>query len=139
MPRVGVQQNDGQLGGRRAGRHVARVLLVARRIGQDEFAFGRREIAIRDVDGDALLALRAQPVGQQRKIDLAAANGLLQLIFVSARGVVQQAADQRGLAVVHAARGGEAQQVFRLLLRQKFFDVELICWDVVSTEAAGII
>ena len=36
--------------------------------------------------------------------------------------VVQQAADERGLAVVHAAGGGEAQQVLLLVLRQKLFD-----------------
>ena len=71
---LGVQQYDGEFGGRRAGGHVARVLLMARRVGQNELALGRREIAIGDVDGDALLALGAQAVGEQRKIDLAAAD-----------------------------------------------------------------
>ena len=33
-----------------------------------------------------------------------------ELVFVDALGIVEQAADQGGLAVVHAARGGEAQQ-----------------------------
>ena len=84
----------------------------------------RREIAVRDVDGDALLALRAQPVGQQRKIDLAAANGRFQLIFVGALGVMQQPADQRALAVVHAARRGQAQQALGFLGCQEFFDIE---------------
>ena len=31
-----------------------------------------REVAVRDVDGDALLALGLQAVGQQREVDLAA-------------------------------------------------------------------
>ena len=39
-----------------AGRHVAGVLLVARRVGDDEGALLGREIAVGDVDG-ALLAL----------------------------------------------------------------------------------
>ena len=34
-----------------------------------------------------------------------------ELVLVDALGVVQQPADQRRLAVVHAAGGGEAQQV----------------------------
>ena len=56
---LGVQQNDGELRGGRAGGHVARVLLMPGRVGQNEFAFGRGEIAVRHVDGDALLALGA--------------------------------------------------------------------------------
>ena len=59
----------GQIGGGCAGGHVARVLFVPRRVGDDELAPRRGEIAVRDVDGDALLALGAQAVGQQRKID----------------------------------------------------------------------
>jgi hypothetical protein len=34
----GVDQDDGGVRGRRAGHHVARVLLVARRVGDDELA-----------------------------------------------------------------------------------------------------
>ena len=50
---------------------------MPRRVRQDEFALGRGEVAVGDVDGDALLAFRPQPVGQQRKIDLAAADACL--------------------------------------------------------------
>ena len=131
MPAIGVQQNDGQLRRRSAGGHVARVLLVAGRVGQNEFALGRREIAVGDVDGDALLAFGAQAVGEQRKIDFAAADGRFQLIFVGAARVVQQPPDQRGLAVVDAARGGEAQQVLGLLLPQELFDIEML-FDLAS-------
>jgi hypothetical protein len=42
---------------------------VARRVGDDELAAGRREVAIGDVDRDSLLALGAQAVGEQREID----------------------------------------------------------------------
>ena len=48
----------------------------------------------------------------------------LELIFVDALRIVQQAADQRGFAVVHAAGGGEAQQILGLLLRQEVFNLE---------------
>jgi len=44
---------DGQMGVEAAGGHVARVLLVARRIGDDELALGRGEIAVGDIDVDA--------------------------------------------------------------------------------------
>ena len=54
-----VDQQDRDVGRRRAGRHVARVLLVARRVGEDELAPRRGEVAVGDVDGDALLALGA--------------------------------------------------------------------------------
>ena len=86
------------------------------------FRAGRLEIAVGDVDGDALLAFGAQAVGEQGEIDgpagaidAAAAHGG-ELILVDRLGVVQQAADQRGLAVVDAAGGGEAQQ-FLIQLR----------------------
>ena len=60
-----VDQQDGDVRRRGAGRHVARVLLVTGRVGEDEFATCRREIAIGDVDCDALLPLRLQPVGEE--------------------------------------------------------------------------
>src|SRR5690606_21487429 len=57
---AGVDQNDRQFTVGCAGGHVARVLLVAGRVGDDELAFGRGEVAVRDVDGDALFALGLQ-------------------------------------------------------------------------------
>ena len=84
----------------------------------------RREVAIGDVDGDALLALGAQAVGEQREIDLARRGGAFafdrpHLVFVDRLRVVEQAADQRRLAVVHAARGREAQQILLAFLRRE--------------------
>ena len=58
---AGVDEHDGDVGGGRAGDHVARVLRVAGRVGDDEAALRRGEVAVGDVDGDALLALGAQP------------------------------------------------------------------------------
>ena len=74
-PRLGqhalarIDQQHRHVRGRRAGDHVARILFVPRRIGDDELAPGARKEAIGDVDGDALLALGRQPVDQQREID----------------------------------------------------------------------
>ena len=51
-----IDQYDGELGIGGARRHVAGVLLVARRVGHDEFALLGGEEAVGDVDGDALLA-----------------------------------------------------------------------------------
>ena len=67
-----IDQQHREIGGRGAGRHVAGVLLVARRIGDDEGAPRRREKAVGDVDRDALLALVLEPVEQQREIDVVA-------------------------------------------------------------------
>ena len=65
----GVDQNDREIRRGGAGGHVARVLLVAGRIGDDELAPRRGEVAVGHVDGDALLAFGAQAVGEQREID----------------------------------------------------------------------
>ena len=64
-----VDQDDGEVGGRGGGDHVARVLLVPGRVGDDVLARAGGEVAVGDVDGDALLALGLQAVGEQRQID----------------------------------------------------------------------
>src|SRR5690348_15772417 len=111
-----IDQDHGGVGGARAGHHVARVLLVAGRVRDDELAPRRREVAVGDVDRDALLALRDQAIGQQREIDrgVAVARGDTlergKLIVRHGAGVVQQPADERALAVVDAACRGKPQQ-----------------------------
>jgi hypothetical protein len=111
-----VDQDNREIRGGGAGGHVTRVLLMPRRIGNDELAFRRGEIAVRHVDGDALFAFRAQAVREQRKIDDAAAavgrrlHHAGELIFVHALGIVKQSADEGALAVVHTAGGGKAKQ-----------------------------
>ena len=131
---AGVDEDDGQLARRGAGGHVARVLLVAGRVGDDELAAVGREVAVRHVDGDALLALGLQAVGQQGEVDLAGAGGadLLavalhrgELVLVDHLGVVQQPADERALAVVDAAAGEEAQQLLLLVAGEVGVDVFL--------------
>ncbi len=113
----GIHQNHRQIRRRRAGSHVARVLFMARRIGNDEFPRRRFEIAVGDVDGDALLAFRAQPVGEEREIDGAAGTieaavpHRSQLIFVHGLGIVKEPSDQRGLAVIYTAGRRKAQHI----------------------------
>src|SRR3546814_2005562 len=65
-----IDQDHRKIGGRRAGHHVARVLFVPRRVGDDELALLGREEAIGDVDRDPLLALGGKAVDEQRKVDL---------------------------------------------------------------------
>ena len=113
VPRI--DQHDGHVGRRCASDHVARVLLVAWRVGDDEVALRGGEVAVGHVDGDALLAFGAQAIGQQRQVHLAvavAATGARhcrQLVFEHRLGVVQQSADERALAVVDRSGGGDAQ------------------------------
>jgi hypothetical protein len=90
---------------------------VAGRVGDDELAPRRVEVAVGDVDRDALLALGAQSVGQQREVGVAVAAPLrglldvLELVLEDRLGVVEQPADQRRLAVVDRAGGGEADEL----------------------------
>ncbi len=113
---AGIDQHDRDIGRRRPGHHVARVLRVAGGVGDDEAAVRRGEVAVGDVDRDALLALGAQAVGEQREVALAVAvapAGLhdgRELILEHCLGVVQQSADQGALAVVDAAGSGDAQR-----------------------------
>ena len=115
-----IHQHDRQFGVGRTGGHVARVLLVPRTIGDDEVASRGVEVAVGHVDGDALFALGVQAIGEQREIQRIAGAGVQasavahqrgNLVVGKHAGVVQQAPEQRALAVVHAAAGDEAQQV----------------------------
>ena len=127
----GVDQDHGRVGGGRPGDHVARVLLVARRVGDDELALRGREVAVGDVDRDALLALGLEAVGEERQVDrrrrrrrrshraaLGGAGQRGELVLEDAAAVVEQAADQRALAVVDAAGGDEAQDAVVLEVRR---------------------
>ena len=114
-----VDQQNRRLSGRRAGRHIAGVLLVARRIGHDEAPPGRGEETVGDVDGDALLPFGLQSIDQQREIEALALGAKffgvrlerLQLVLEDQLGLVEQAADQSRLAVVDAAAGNKTQGI----------------------------
>ena len=104
-----------------AGDHVAGVLLVAWRVGQDEAAARRLEEAICDVDGDALIALGRQAIDQQCIVDAALHRAEAFAVPIQRRHHVigdgaafeQQPADQRGLAIIDRAAGQHAQQGVR--------------------------
>jgi hemin uptake protein HemP len=116
-PLGGINEDDRQIRRRRARDHVARVLHVSRRVGDDELTAGRGEVAIRHVDRDLLLALGTQSIGEQSEVHVVlaelAAGALdgLELIFEDRLGVVEEAPDERALAVVDASGRGEAEQV----------------------------
>ena len=126
-----VDEDDREICRRRARDHVARVLLVARRVRDDELAFLGREEAVGDVDRDALLLLGRQPVDEQREIEFVAlrADALRvglerrELVVEQRLRLVQQAADERALAVVDAAAGDEAQQRLVLVRDEIALDV----------------
>ncbi len=121
----GVDEHQAQVGGGGAGDHVAGVLHVARGVRDDELAVRGREVAVGHVDRDALLALRAQAVGQQGEVDVAVTLLLrgpldrLELVGEDRLRVEEQSTDQGRLAVVDRAGRREAQQIhlaFCLLL-----------------------
>ena len=76
------------------------------RIRELEAAARRDERAVCDVDRDSLLALGPEPVRQQREVDVVVAAtprrvlDVLELVDEDLLRVVEQAADQRRLAVV---------------------------------------
>ena len=85
---AGIDQQHREIGGRGAGRHVAGVLLVAGRVGDDEVRAGGREIAVGDVDRDALLALGLEPVDEQREIDVLAGRAVAPRIGLKRRELI---------------------------------------------------
>ena len=116
---AGVEQDDRDVGGRGAGDHVARVLDVPGRVGELEAARRGDEGAVGDVDRDPLLPLGAEPVGEERQVDVAVAAALARLLDVlelvghDLLRVVEQAPDERRLAVVDRAARDEAQELAR--------------------------
>ena len=130
-PVAGVDEDDRQVGGRGPGGHVARVLLVAGGVGDDELPLVGGEVAVGDVDRDPLLPLVLEAVGEEREIDLVARRAVAarvlldrgELVFVDHLRFVEQPADERALAVVDAPAGDEPQQLLALVLCEVFVDV----------------
>jgi len=93
---AGVDEDDRQVAGRGAGRHVAGVLLMTGGVGDDELALGGAEVAVGHVNGDALLALGLQAIDQQRQVHVIAGGADLlrvagdgfQMILVDHFGIV---------------------------------------------------
>ena len=113
---AGVDEHEGEVGGGVPRHHVAGVLDVPGGVGDDELPERRGEVAVGHVDGDALLALGPQAVGQQGQVGVLvaalAAQPLhrLELVLEDGLGVVEEPADERALAVVDRAGGGETEE-----------------------------
>ena len=105
----GVHQHHGGVCTGGGGHHVAGVLLVARRVADDEFAAFGVEVAVGDVDGDALLALGRQAVGQQCQVGFALALHAGEVVLQHGLAVNQQTANQGAFAIVHRTAGDELQ------------------------------
>ena len=128
--RACVDKDDGKVGRRAAGYHVARVLFVPRRVGNDEFPLVGREVAVCHVDGDALLALCLQSVEQQGVVYVVAgiAHALavplqrVELVFVDFLAVKQQPAYQGRLAVIDRACGEKTEKVLLLVPPKELFN-----------------
>ena len=126
-----IDHQHGGVGGRGAGHHVARILLVAGRVGDDELALVGGEEAVGDIDRDALLALGGEAVNEQREIERFALRAVFlrircdggELILEQHLRFIQQAANQRALAVIDAAASDEAQQAFLLMRLQILLDI----------------
>ena len=105
----GVDQHERDVGGRRAGEHVAGVALVPRSVGKDERSSLGREEPVGDVDRDPLLALGAQTIGDRREIQRSPARDVVDVIGQQRPRVQQQTPDQCALAVVDRPRRRQPQ------------------------------
>ncbi|MNF59829.1 hypothetical protein D3C84_414280 [compost metagenome] len=127
----GVDHHHGHVGRGGTGHHVAGVLLMAWGIGNDKLAQFRGEKTVGHVDGNALFALGGQAVHQQREVQFATLGAVFfrvglqrfHLVFEEHFRIVEQASDQRALAIVHAATGNEAQQALVLVGLQVLPDI----------------
>ncbi len=128
---AGVDEDHRGVGGGRARDHVARVLLVAGGVRDDELARLGGEEPVGDVDGDALLALGTEPVHEQREVQVVALRADLlgvdlergEVVLEDHVRLVEQPSDERALAVVDAAARDEAQQALVLVGEQVGVDV----------------
>ena len=128
--RASIHEDDGEVGRRAAGNHVAGILLVPRRVGDDKLAVVGREVAVSHVDGDALLALGLETVEKEGVVNmvarithtLAVALEGNQLVFVEFLAVEKQSTDQGRFTVIDGAGGEEAEQVLLLVPVEELFN-----------------
>ncbi len=83
-----INQDDRQITGRGAGGHITGILLVARRVSNNKFALIGREITIRHIDGNALLALRLQTINQKCQVNLIALSADFFTVFGNSRQLI---------------------------------------------------
>ena len=113
-----IHQDQGRIGARGCGHHVAGVLLVAWGVTDDEFSPLGGEVTVGYINGDALLALGRQAVGEQGQIGLPHALNTGQVVLQHRLGVDQQTANEGALAVVHRPTGDEFQSALGEVARR---------------------
>ena len=104
---------------------------MSRGVGDDELPAIGREVAVGDVDRDALLPLGGEAVEQQREVEVVALRaeplGLAlegrEVVLEQHLRLVQEAPDQGALAVVDAAARDEAHHALVLVRLQVREDV----------------
>jgi hypothetical protein len=119
---AGIDQHYRNVRRRGSRGHIARVLLVAWGIGDDEFPFQRGEVPVGHVNRDALFPLGAQSVGELCEIDPGVAGDRCNVIVIYVVGVVEESADECRLAVVDAAGRGEPEQFLPALGGEECID-----------------
>ncbi len=65
---AGIDQNNGEVSRGGTCDHIARVLDMAGRVGNDEFPAGSGKVAVGHINRDALLTLGAKAVGEERQV-----------------------------------------------------------------------
>ncbi len=113
---VDHQQCGFRIGG--AGDHVFNKFAMAGRVDDDVIAQFGAKPDLRGIDGDALVALRLEGIHQEGPFEghaAALAHGLdgVELAVGERARVVEQAADQGGLAVIDMADDDDAQGLAR--------------------------
>ena len=66
---AGVDENQCDIGGAGTGGHISRVLHMSWGVGDDKLTRWGGEIAVSDIDGDALLALGFEAIGDQSQVN----------------------------------------------------------------------
>ncbi len=113
---LGVDDQHGRLGARRARDHVLQELDVPGRVDDDVVARLALEEAARGVDGDALVLLVVERVEQERVLErlagaLALAPHRVELALRQRAGVGQQPPDDGALAVIDVADDDDVHRV----------------------------
>ena len=80
---------------------------MPRRVRHDELAPRRGHVAVRDINGDTLLAFGPQSIGEIGKVHLPATSDVrralqrLHLVLHDGLGIKKQPPNQRTLAIIH--------------------------------------
>ncbi len=106
-----IDEENGDLRIGSGHRHIPRVLLVAGSIRDDDATTtGEIHVAVGHIDGDALLALGLEAVGEQGEVNLANRNHraaatraprIVELVLGDGARLGQKTTDERRLAVIH--------------------------------------